>query len=727
MTRRKFFVVTAAVLTAALFLTVAVTASETQWWRQSTRLDFSKGDLKGAAVSSDGRLIPAPALKEIYDSGEAFIYSAHIDRASNIYLGTGNNGKLFRVSAAGEGALWAELEESGIFALAADSTDRIYAATAPDGKVYSFDSQGESSVYFDPGQKYIWSLAMDAQNNLYLGTGPRGRIYRVDSSGQGSLFYDSSETHIMSLAFDLDGNLLAGTAPNGLILRLTPQGAPSVVMDSDLSEIQALAVDRIGLIYAAALSETTKVDTGSGQDSAQGDEEGAETVETAGIKAGKGLEVYRVDRDGLVDQLYSSDSQSAFDLKVRSDGSVLIAAGPEGRILSVDGDRFVTYLADTREEQVTQLLERDGNLFAATSNLGKLLRLETSGQEPGSFESEVLDAKAPSRWGRIRWRSVNPDPPVRVRTRSGNTSDPDETWSSWSEAYPDSQGSPVQSPLGRYLQYKVEFPRAAYSGSITSPSQAIEEVAVSYLQNNLAPQIGQLTVHPAGKALTPMPNVSGAGASPGGPDGAHALSLPRSVRNLEGMSPQLPPRTLYVPGARSFSWEAQDPNQDELEFNLHIRRQGEDTWTPVEEKLRRSYYALDTASLPDGQYFLRLTANDRLSNPPANALQSELTSKAFTVANRGPQVELSAPVVDGRQAQFNFTATATSSSLHQAEYQVGGGEWVIVLPQDGITDGGQESYSVSLSDLPPGNHSLSVRVVDEVGNVATRRETLRIR
>ncbi|HSR68194.1 MAG TPA: hypothetical protein VLU25_09650 [Acidobacteriota bacterium] len=722
--KRPILLLTAAALTLGLSL---LSASETRWWKQSTAADFSKGELRGAAISSHGRLVPAPALEEIYDSGEAFVYSALIDRASNIYLGTGNSGKIYRVPSGGQGSQWAELGESGVFALASDSTDRIYAATSPDGQVYAFNSTGTPSGYFDPGEKYIWTLLMDAQNNLYLGTGPRGRIYRVDSQGQGRLFYDSSETHVMSLAFDLDGNLLAGTAPNGLVMRVTPQGEPSVLMDSDLSEIQALAVDRIGLIYAAALSETTQVDTSNPSEQGAGDEEEGETVQTAGIKAGKGLEIYRIDRQGLTEKLYSSDNQSAFDLKVRSEGSVLVATGPEGRILSVDGNRFVTYLSDSREEQVTQLLERDGNLFAATSNLGKLFRLQTQGQEAGVFESEVLDAEVPSRWGRIRWRTVNAEPAVSVRTRSGNTAEPDETWSSWSEPYADPSGSPVQSPLGRYLQYKVEFPRAAQSGSITSPAQGVEEVAVSFLQNNMAPKISSLTVHPAGKALIPQPNISGSGASPGGPEGAHVLSLPRAVRNLEGPSPQLPPRTLYIPGARSFSWEAADPNQDEVRFHLHIRRQGEDAWTPVKEDLRRNYYALDTASLPDGTYFVRLTAIDNLSNPPGQSLRAELTSKAFTVANQGPRVELSPPTINGRQADFTFTATANGASLHQAEYQVGGGEWVIVLPRDGITDGGTESYSVGLGELPPGNHTLSVRVSDEVGNVSTQRETLRIR
>lgn len=705
-------------------------ASQTRWWTLSTQAELAKGELKGVSITSDGKLVPAPALDEVFDSGEAFIYSALLDRSRNLYLGTGNNGKIFRISADGRGSEYAKLSDSGVFALATDSLDRLYAATSPDGKVFKFDSSGSPQAFFDPGEKYIWSLAMDSSNNLFVGTGPRGRIYKVDAQGQGQIFYDSSEAHIMTLQWDLDGNLLAGTSPKGLLLRITPAARPSVVYDSPLAEVKAVTIDRYGNIFAAALatpsnSETAAADNDESPSKNEGTPEAK--VEVAGVKPGKGLEVYRIGRQGLVEKLYSSDDETGYSLLARNDGSLLAATGPKGRILSISPDRLITLLVETPEEQVTQMAANGDKIYAVTSNLGKAFQLQAGSAAPGQYESRVLDAGAPSQWGLIRWQAGSPDSPVQLYTRSGNTEELDETWEDWQGPYRDAQGSPVQSQPARYLQIKLEFPAPGRGGSITSPGQWVEQVAVSYLQSNVAPQLTSLTVHPPGLAFQPLPMASSGGVPPGGPDGAHARSLPQEMRDINGPQLQPGPRQVFIPGARSFSWEANDENGDDLIFSLYVRKQGEDTWNPLRADLSEDYLTLDGAAFADGTYTVKAVASDRLSNPPELALQSELVSKAFTIANAGPQLEVADPQLAGRDATIQVSAQAGAAMLHQAEYQVDGGEWIIVLPEDGITDGHSENYTVRLQGLAPGDRVFSMRVIDRVGNVSTRRAVLRVR
>ena len=228
-------------------------ATHPQRWVAATRAEFLEGKLRGVSVTSDGKLILAPAFEVVADSKEAFIYTAILDRGGNLYLGTGNGGKIFRVNSAGESSQWAKVEQPGVFALAVDSSNRLYAGTGPDGKVYRINQGGEPETFFDPEGKYIWALAIDAQDNVFVATGPRGLIYKVTPGGNGEVFYDSATTHIVSLAWDLDGNLLAGTASRALLLRISPQGSPFVLYDSPLEEIKAITVDRYGNIYAAAL------------------------------------------------------------------------------------------------------------------------------------------------------------------------------------------------------------------------------------------------------------------------------------------------------------------------------------------------------------------------------------------------------------------------------------------------------------------------------------------
>lgn len=225
-------------------------------WTISTQGEFVKGDLKGVSLTSDGTLVLAPEFQQVLDTEESLIYAAIIDRSGTVYLGTGNNGKIFQVTPSGQGREWAKLKESGVYALAVDTQNRLYAGTSPNGRIYRFDNQGQPAVFFDPQEKYIWSLTADFQNNLFAGTGPKGIIYKVNPSGEGSVYYDSKETHIVSLKWDLNRNLLAGGAPGALLFRISPTGKPFVLYDSPLEEIKAIEVDRYGNIYVAALART---------------------------------------------------------------------------------------------------------------------------------------------------------------------------------------------------------------------------------------------------------------------------------------------------------------------------------------------------------------------------------------------------------------------------------------------------------------------------------------
>ena len=248
------------------------------------------------------------------------------------------------------------------------------------------------------------------------------------------------------------------------------------------------------------------------------------------------------------------------------------------------------------------------------------------------------------------------------------------------------------------------------------------------------PRLGGAGRRAAGGTGRPAPGGRGlcirggtTGKNPGGPDGAHTRSLPRRMRNLNGPKVPPKPRGVYIPGARSFSWEARDDNGDDLIYSIYIRRQGEDAWNPLKLDLTDDYYTLDGAAFADGTYAVKVAVSDRLSNPPDQALQSEMVSKAFTISNAGPRLELSQPQITARDARIEAAVETGEAMLHQAEYQLDGGEWIIVLPEDGITDGRSEKYSIQLQGLAPGDRAFSLRVVDSVGNITTRRTILRVR
>jgi hypothetical protein len=719
----------------AIFLFLSATlleATQPVRWTTSEQREFLQGEFTGVSVTSDGKLILAPALEPLINSEEAFIHSAVVDQGGNLYVGTGNNGKIFRVNPRGQGSEWARVEHAAVYALAVDSLGRVYAGAGPGGKVYRINDRGEAEVFFDPDEKYIWTLAIDRQNNLFVGTGPKGTIYKVNPQGQGDVFYDSKETHITALEWDLDGNLLVGTAPRGLLLRISSNGSPFVIHDSPLREIKAITVDRYGNIYAAALMKAKDPDEKSGPETPSPAEtagnSGEVTVEISGTGEGTGLEIYKIDRENLVDLLYASDDELAFDLLIRNNGNLLVATGNKGRILSIDSRKFVTLLSESPEEQITQLLEWEGRIYATTSNLGWVFELLSQPSSNGVYESKVRDAEMLAAWGVITWQMSNAGSrPVRVYTRSGNTRVPDQTWNDWSDAYSDAEGSQIESLPARFLQWKIEFLQGGESTALTSQRNAVESVTISYIQRNMSPQLTSLTVHPPGIALVrPAVANPAAGASLGGPGQAHIRSLPRSVRNLNGQPAQAPSRRVYSAGAQSVSWTAEDPNGDDLLYSVYFRRQDEVAWKLLAEDVAETYYTIDGVSFPDGAYWVKVAVSDRVSNPSAQALESEMISKSFVIANSSPFLELGVPQVEGTRATLEFTVQTKGSVVHQAEYSVDTGPWDILFPGDGIADSDTEHYTLGIENLEPGEHAITLRVVDSVGNIGTGKTVVSI-
>ncbi|MEK7855711.1 MAG: hypothetical protein AAB288_06450, partial [Acidobacteriota bacterium] len=214
--------------TSFLFFTVLIlffisaSASEPAIWSVSSRSDILKGDARNVSIDSNGAVTLAPRLTEIYKTEQPYVWSSAVDAAGNVYLGTGGDGKVFKIPPGGSGSLFTDLAELNVSAVAVAANGDVFAATSPDGKVYRIDSAGKATVYFDAKEKYIWSLAVMADGSIAVGTGESGKIYRVRSANatpESSLLFDTSDSHIITLALDKAGNLYAGTDSNGLVLK----------------------------------------------------------------------------------------------------------------------------------------------------------------------------------------------------------------------------------------------------------------------------------------------------------------------------------------------------------------------------------------------------------------------------------------------------------------------------------------------------------------------------
>src|ERR1051326_7353079 len=233
-----------AILTTLLltFLARPALAGQPIVWETSGRTELLKGDARGVSISDTGVLMLSPKLNEVFNTQQTYIWSSAVDSQGNVYLGTGHDGKTYKITPAGTGSLLYDAPELDVTALAIGRDVALYAGTSPDGKVYRITGDGKADVYFDPGDKYIWSLAVMNDGSLAVGTGDSGKLYRVRTAGaspESSLLVNTNQTHVISLAVTAQGDLIAGTDSGGLVLRVSPEGKTFALFDTQLREIHA--------------------------------------------------------------------------------------------------------------------------------------------------------------------------------------------------------------------------------------------------------------------------------------------------------------------------------------------------------------------------------------------------------------------------------------------------------------------------------------------------------
>lgn len=719
------------VILVSLFL-IGATASATYSgqpviWETSGRAELLRGDARGVSISDTGRLMLAPKLTEVFSTEQAFIWSSEVDSRGNVFLGTGHDGKIYRVSPESGGTLFYDAAELDVTALAAARDGSVYAGTSPDGKVYRITADGRAEVFFDPVDKYIWALAVLADGSVAVATGDNGKLYRVRTAGakpESSLLISTNQTHVISLAVSAQGDLIAGTDPGGLVLRISPEGKAFALFDAPLREIHSLATADDGSIYALALSDAASGRQSAAAPSAQAPDGGSAPATSVTITAidesGAPIQpqgqaprsrsdvssarsaVFRILPDGGSDVVWSSSSITAFAIApALQPGSVLIGTADKGRVYSVTNDGRDTLLLQSSEGQISSFLVRNGQVYAASSNQGKLFRFGKDLVAEGSYESPVRDAKLTAFWGRLWWRGGGN---VELQTRTGNGERPDATWSDWSPAYRDPEGSQIASPRARFVQWRATLRSAGASGQTW-----LEDASLAYLPRNVAPEVLSISALPIGVGLQQMaqlqidPNLESSGLDP----------------SLFGAVAQVPPRRLFQRGARSFQWQAEDRNGDTLEYAIYYRALNDGTFRLLKDRLRENFHTIDGATLADGRYIIKITVSDAPDNPLGQALTGERLSEPVDIDNTPPVLRAVGAPQGGSGGRSVFDVGDVTGKIKKADVSVDGAPWFPLFPDDGIADSRHERYSVDLTGLAAGEHTVSLRAFDGSGNVGT--------
>jgi hypothetical protein len=686
-------------------------AAKVKVWHHHAPANYDKAQLKQTVVSNEGALRLSRQLRPLAGLDATHVWDLVEDRQGNLYVATGDDGKIFKVSTDGKVSVAFTSEDSQVLCLAAGPDGSVYAGTGPGGHVIRIDPKGAAKVLYASPEAYVWSLAVDVKGeNIYAGTGPKGRIYRITPEGKGSVFYTTKGEHVLCLATGTGNMLYAGGDKSGLVYRIDSKGKGFVLFSAPQSEIRTLRVTA-DAVYAGTSSPTRRrgvaggaTSSGGASTNLSGSSREAVAVskpkdqKTAKLASGSGLEkteaketgkgtpaaapsrpaagdnsLYRISADGAVREIFREKALVLCQLRER--GRIFVGTGMDGQLFEVDeASREKSEIARLDHGQILCMCQRkDGSIVLGTGDPGKLYVLQDKFAARGTIVSEVLDAKLISKWGALRWQGETPaGTSLSVAVRSGNVAEPDDTWSDWSTEQTNPRQAVINVPAARFLQYRVTL--ATTDADLTP---VLRGLTLRYMTTNQAPEVTSLEV------------------------------------------PDLDAVNLENPKKLKFKWNATDANEDELTYDLYVKKQGWKSWVLLEENLEKKEYEWDTTTTPSGVYKVKVVASDRKDNSDEDALTGQRISGPFVVSHTPPSVTIKVTGMDGDRAVIEATASSPLVRLTSAAFALNGKKWVNVFPTDGLFDSKTETFKFKTESLKPGTYVLVLRVRDAAANTGS--------
>jgi len=677
------------------------------------------------------------------------IFSLAIDKDGALLIGTGGeSGKIFRMTQGGKPKeIFTADGVQYIWCITQSEDGNIYAGTGPNGQLFVIKPDGAHEVLLDTDENNLLCMTSDGKDTLYVGTDPNGLVYRINrKTKEVYVLHDAAESEIGCLALDDEGNLYAATAeaieqagaeaePGGAAEKAgRPEGAsgvpiptparpepkPPQVPDPNPGEPDPIPKDAKKLMMFDMLPASRPSSTRRNRDERRrpvppGHPDGPPSTEPSsspspGITPPTGLgaraeaaqpreggnAIYKIDKEGLVREIFR---QPVLVLSmIARDGTLLVGTGSEGQIYQINPQEEETVvLAKVEAKQVMAMLPLKDRIILGLANTGGLSAMTQGFASEGTYTSAVLDAQQVSRFGRVQLHGTLPaGTSLKVQTRSGNLSEPgDQFWSKWSQAVAAQQFLPVTAPAARFLQYRFTF-----TSSDGTKTPVVDDVDVAYQAPNLPPAIKsvEVAVHGAENANANAANAASASANSS--NDSHTQTI---------------------------TWEASDPNSDDLVYSVYYRNGSRSPWILLKDKLKDATYDWDTRTVGDGRYEVKVVASDEADNSPGAGRQVSRVSDPIIVDNTPPTISGLKASSGAGDIRVEFAASDRTSTLSSFAFTVDSSdEWQTVLPSDKIADSPDETVNFSIHDLKAGAHQIAVRAMDARGNqsVATVNVTV---
>lgn len=310
----------------------------------------------------------------------------------------------------------------------------------------------------------------------------------------------------------------------------------------------------------------------------------------------------------------------------------------------------------------------DENVFIFTSSPAGIYLLRYPPQNPSIYISKVIDIGSVVRWGNIILDYTTKGGKVKIFTRTGNTPTPDDnTWSEWKELPPNKK---IQSPCAQYIQCKI----------ILEEGTKLKSLRITFSKNNNPPIIYNIKIKEG--------------------------NTKEKETEKEGRKDDI-----------SISWEAKDPDGDNLVFYVYVKEKTDSYWLPLTTTpIKEATYKIPYRLLPDGEYVVKVVASDEMSNTPQETLSNFFISDVFVVDNTPPTIS----DISFKNSILTFSVS-DSSGLKNVSISTNFQDWITVEPEDGIFDEEKEKFTIGLN-LPKGENIIVIKAVDRYNNIRIARK-----
>ena len=654
---------------------------------------FLDGNPESTAVTEEGAIALPPEVKERY-SDAAVAFSAATGRGDEVLLAKVDDAQIISVDKSGKEKKLFKVPEGTVTALLS-TPEGLFAAAGPKAKIYKVDASGNGQVFYTGEAGYIWGMTAGPEGSLYVVTGEPGTVVKIDKAGKGTVVFQSEQAHLRSVAYNADAGVFVGGGEHAVLYRQAPKDKEfRALYDAGNTEITSIVVQD-GAAYIAGVS-------------------GAASLVQEDAKHGKAevrSQVLRVSMDGTSEVLAGSNDEAVFALQIDNQHNVIVATGatgrddPRGRVYAIDPKRrVISMLYQSPSRRITHMVQLADHAMAAVSAAGgRITQLSGITAKSGEFFTQPYDTGINSRYGLAQVLGVLPrGTNVKIAVRTGQTAEPDATWSDWSKGLDAPGNKAVQVPNGRYVQARLTLEGG---GSLTP---LVQRVRVAYLRQNMPPFVREVSALRKGVSLLPLPREEPKGKT---------VSLSDKTDDPRG-DDHHPVRARQVldRGALTIKWVADDPNGDELRYDLLMRSAADATWRLIKADLEDPFYSLKSSQLPDGYYMFQVRANDGRSNPDGMEKSDTRESRAVLVDNTPPKLEKIKVSVSGRKAKITAGVSDAVGPLVELTYALDSGDPRPINPVDGVLDGPSEDIELELQGLAPGAHTLTLRALDEADN-----------